>query len=43
MLGSEWAMKQWQDAVERGDKAAAKNYQELYKFWKRREGRSCSE
>lgn len=43
MLQSEWAMSKWEEAVERGDQAAATDYQEMYEIWKGREGKPCSE
>ena len=36
---SEWAMQKWQEAVERGDTAAANDYQEMYEIWKGRESK----
>lgn len=36
-------MERWQEAVERGDMAAANDYQEMYQIWKGREGKPCSE
>lgn len=37
---SEWCMQQWSKAIEAGNEAAAKDYQELYVLWKEREDKA---
>lgn len=32
-------MHKWEEAVERGDAAAAKDYEEMYQIWKGRESK----
>ncbi|CCI88409.2 hypothetical protein [Yersinia phage phiR8-01] len=31
---SDWCMKKWEEAVERGDLSAADDYPQMYNHWK---------
>jgi hypothetical protein len=37
LISSEWCMQKWSEAIEAGDEKSAKDYQEMYEIWKRRE------
>lgn len=39
---SDWAMAKWSEAMERGDSAAARNYQIMYENWKRIEAQGSN-
>lgn len=36
MTPSEWCLRKWDEAIERGDFKASEDYQHLYNLWKGR-------